>query len=242
MQILPVKTRRLTPPQDNLLDALLPALPPLREKDLLAITSKVVSLDEGHCLPLDAAPKSTLIAAQADHALPPHSLAGHDFQLTIKHSVLLPSAGIDESNSGGYYTLLPADPFASAQRLWHALREHFGLQDLGILITDSHCVPLRYGTVGISLGHWGFRPLRSYLQTPDLFGRSLQHSRLNLADSLAAAAVLTMGEGNESTPAALLRGVPNLEFTSQNNPADLCIPPREDLYAPLLRAFFASED
>jgi F420-0:gamma-glutamyl ligase len=57
---------------------------------------------------------------------------------------------------------------------------------------------------------------------------------------LAAAAVLVMGEGAESTPLALISGLPFVHFQERDpNPEELQnlhIDRRDDLYAPLLNA------
>jgi len=72
-------------------------------------------------------------------------------------------AGIDESNSNGYYTLLPDKPFDEAERIWEFLREKHVIQNLGVIVTDSHSQPLRSGAVGISLACGGFIRLKAIL-------------------------------------------------------------------------------
>ena len=79
---------------------------------------------------------------------------------------------------------------------------HFGWKNFGVLITDSHTTPLRRGVTGIALSYWGFSGVQNKVGTPDLFGRTLKMTHVNLADAFAAAAVLVMGESNESTPVA----------------------------------------
>jgi len=206
----------------------------IREKMVLAVTSKIVSLAEGRLTPFHGENKRSLVERESDLFL---GEGGHGCFLTVKHGLLIPSAGIDESNSvTGDYILYPLDPFASAFRLWQDLRTHWKLQDLGILITDSHTTPLRRGVIGISLSHWGFEPLRRLVGTEDLFGRPLKMTNMNLADGMAVMAVMTMGEGRECQPLAVLHGT-DLEFTTEDTRADLSISPAEDLYAPFFRGF-----
>jgi F420-0:gamma-glutamyl ligase len=105
-------------------------------------------------------------------------------------------------------------------------------------LTDSRPLPLRWGVTGFAVAHSGFRALRDYRGQPDLFGRPLRMTQANLADALAAAAVLAMGEGNESTPLARITGVPAIEFQDQapspEELANLSTRREDDLYAPLL--------
>lgn len=204
----------------------------LKEGDVLAITSKIVSLAENRVVSKKDYPdKATLIRKEADVYIGP---AAYDCHLTIKHGILIPSAGIDESNSeGDLYILFPEDPYTSAQKLWKVLRKHFGIKKLGILMTDSHTTPLRRGVTGISLAHFGFRGTKSLVHRPDIFGRQLKYTYVNHADALAASAVYLMGEADEQTPMALIRGL-DLEFTSRDTRNDCQIPLKEDIYMPLL--------
>lgn len=207
----------------------------LKDEDLegkvLAITSKIISLAEKRIVPKGEISKRDLVKREADVYL---GEGGYDIELTIKHNILIPSAGIDESNAeGDFYILFPEDPFASAQRIWKLLKHKFNLKNLGILVTDSHCEPLRQGVTGICLSYWGFKPIRSLIGEKDLFGRELKFTHVNIADSLAAAAVLMMGESRESQPLALIEA-PALEFTEAVNPKDLCMPLEKDLFKPVL--------
>ncbi len=237
MQIIPLTTRRMRPPQDDLMAVLDAALTEFADGDILVVTSKVVSLHQGRCVPMDGTDKRALIAEEADSVIVPSHAAGHDFRLTITHNALLPSAGIDESNSDGYYTLLPRDPAAAARRIRRYVCTRFGVTRCGVIIADSHSLPLRYGVVGVALGWWGLEPLRSYAGTPDLFGRRIRYAQSNIVDAVAAAAVLVMGEGAEAQPLARVRGVRGVRYTDRDTMAMLRIPSHHDLYAPLLQPF-----
>src|SRR3989344_2903478 len=102
-----------------------------------------------------------------------------------------------------------------------------------------HTMPLRRGTIGISLAHCGFNPLKDYRGTKDIFGRKFTMTQTNIADGLAAAAVVVMGEGREQTPLALITEISGVRFTgsryrSQKSRSPLKIPEKEDLYYPFL--------
>jgi F420-0:gamma-glutamyl ligase len=168
----------------------------------------------------------------------PAAVSRYGVYLTIKENALMPYAGIDESNSNGYYVLWPERPQQTADQIWATLRQRFGLRHAGVVLTDSRPLPLRWGVTGFAVAHSGFRALRDYRGQPDLFGRPLRMTQANLADALAAAAVLAMGEGNESTPLARITGLPAIEFQerapSPEELANLATRREDDLYAPLL--------
>ena len=202
---------------------------PLVEGDVLAVTSKIVSLSENALTPRSEA-KIDVIKREADQYL---GEGGFGVHLTVKHGLLLPSAGIDESNAAGdFYILLPHDPFGTAKALWNALRLHYKIHHLGILITDSHTQPLRRGVTGISLAHWGFGATQDLVGKTDLYGRPFKMTSVNAADALSATAVFLMGEGTEPCPLAVLRGA-RLEFGPESDPNETRIPLEEDLYRPL---------
>lgn len=243
MNIAPIQTRVLKPPKDDLLETLKNALPEkLPEQSIIAISSKVVSVWQGRCVEKSAVEsKDALVAQEAEYFLPRSFTPGrHSMHtMSLKQGVLLASAGIDESNANDYYILSPRNPSEAAQTLWQFLRETYRMKDVGVIVVDSHCVPLRRGTIGVSLGFFGFVPLHDYRGTKDLFGRKFTVSVQNLADGLAAAAVLVMGEGAEQTPVALITELNKIEFSDKpyqpKTPSDSFIVPREeDIFAPFL--------
>ena len=240
MIIQPLRTNILTPPRDDLRRAIASSLKSLPEKSILVITSKIVSIGEGRCIPKDRYPnKDVLTRREADRYLPRKFIPGAWVMHTIKNNLFIPSAGIDESNADGYYILWPRNARRSAKELWQWLRKKYHVKDLGVIISDSHTIALRRGVLGISLAHYGFVPLRDYRDTPDLFGRLLKMSQTNIADGLTAAAVVVMGEGSEQTPLCLIKDIPWVKFVASppktRRPfSSFEIKTKEDLYFPLL--------
>lgn len=238
MIIKAIRTRKFQPPKDDLWE-LLENIKGLEEKTIVAVTSKIVSIGEGRCIPHAQVKKDELIISQADKYIP-RSLSPNMWIVhTIKNNLLIASAGIDESNGNGYYILWPKNPQESAKRIWHHLRKKFKVKNLGVIITDSHCIPMRRGLVGISIAYFGFNPLRDYRGKKDIFGRELAISLTDIPDSLASASVLEMGEGSEQTPIALITDLPYVHFTlrpyvSKTPYSSFIIPPKEDLFYPFL--------
>ena len=116
---------------ESLLHFILQAIAPLQDGNILAITSKLCSVAENRWVPAETREKADLIRAEATLDLGPLPFGA---RLTIIHGLLLPSAGIDASNvEGGGFLLYPKDPFSSAYALWRALREAYGITNLGIL-------------------------------------------------------------------------------------------------------------
>jgi coenzyme F420-0:L-glutamate ligase/NADPH-dependent F420 reductase len=120
------------------------------------------------------------------------------------------NAGIDASNVAdpdGPDTVLlwPQDPDASAAALRAALEAGFNVR-LAVIISDSLGRAWRVGTLGTAIGVAGMKPIRDRRGERDLFGRELKVTLVAVADEIAAAASLVIGEGDEGVPAALLRG------------------------------------
>jgi F420-0:gamma-glutamyl ligase len=205
----------------------------VQESMILAVTSKIVSLAEQRVVEKSTTTKERLVDQEADYNL---GEVGYGCFLTIKHGFFIPSAGIDESNSEkDQYILYPRDPFLSAKNLWEGLRERWNVKELGVVMTDSRTTPLRRGVTGMSLAHWGFSGLKNLIGTPDLFGRKMQMTTINLADGLASAATLMMGEANECRPLAILR-CDGITFTDTIDPDELKMPIQQDLYYPLFKS------
>lgn len=236
MKVTSIKTHKITPGEDifSVLDKYLPGI---EERRVLAVTSKIVSICEGCIVKQDKVVKDELIKKEAQYFLPRHTNPYH-VALTITRNNLVPSAGVDESNGNGYYILWPKNPQDSVSRIRQYLKKRFNLKNIGVIITDSKTTPFRWGVTGMAIAYSGFKPLKSYVGKPDLFGRLFQFEKLSIIDSLAAAAVLTMGEGSEQTPLSLIEDIPNIEFQDRNPTSkeldSLKITPEADLYAPLL--------
>ncbi|TSC67759.1 MAG: hypothetical protein G01um101472_322 [Parcubacteria group bacterium Gr01-1014_72] len=199
----------------------------LPEKSILVITSKIIALAERRTKTIESVKtKERLIRKESQFAISTKYV-----WLTIKDGMVMASAGIDESNANGKLILLPKNSFKAAGRIRGALCHHYRVKELGILITDSRTMPLRSGVTGVTIGYAGFKGLHDYRGTPDIFGRKFRFSQTNVADGLAAAAVVLMGEGAEQRPLARIQGAP-VEFCDSIAPTELLINPADDIYRP----------
>lgn len=239
MRVSAIKTH-LIQPRESINAILDQYLPSVTEGTIVAITSKILSICQGRIVPkASVSSKFELVKREADaHLKEQDSL--YDVHLTIKQNILIPSAGIDESNGDGMYILYPHNSQQTAAEIWQYLRQKHHLNHLGVIITDSHTTPLRKGVTGITLGWCGFGPLYSYVGKPDIFDHPLRVTQINIIDALATSAVFIMGEGAEQTPMALIENAPKVQFLSrpptQEEEQMIRIPLAEDIYAPLLRS------
>ncbi len=236
MQYIPIKTRVFQPPQDDLFSVLEESLTEVIEGDIVAISSKVVAIHEGNCVPVESIDKKELVAQEADLAIPRTYWSS---PLTIKHSAFIGTAGIDESNADGHYILLPKYPFASAKAIHEYLVKRFNIKNVGVVITDSHSSPLRRGATGVAVGFWGFHPTINHVGKPDLFGREFRIEVSNIADALAAGAGLVMGETDECQPVVIIRKTPSVTFIDKNTKDELFVPFADDTFRVLYEDFLS---
>ena len=219
----------------------------IRNGDILAITSKVIAVSEGRIVELDKVIPSRkarnlsnkyhvlpeiceLIMKEADTVI-----GGIDgVILTLKNNTLIANAGIDKKNAGpGKVVLHPSKSSHAAEKIRNEFLKKEGKR-IGVIITDSRTQPLRIGTIGVALAVCGFEPLVDERGKPDLYGRPLQVTRRALADELATAAEILMGETNECVPAVLIRGAP-INLTDKTfSPSALYVPPNECFYTKIL--------
>jgi len=238
VKIIPVKTRKLLPPKDDIFKLLNTSLPKLKEGDVLLVASKLLSIHQGRAKKLKVkSEKLKIIKQEAERWIQSKMSSNEPIVLTIKNHTLIPNAGIDESNAKGYILLWPKNTGLLCKQIWQFLKKKNKIKKLAIVAIDSHCVPLRWGTVGISIGHFGIEPVLDYRGKKDLFGKKLKWTRKNIVDALAAMGTFMMGEGNEQIPLVIIRGMEGLKFTNKDTRKKLVIKPKKDLYYPLLKSF-----
>lgn len=230
MKIQAIKTR-IFKPKENLLKFIDNHLPAIEEKTILIVTSKIVALSQGRVVKkIDESTKLKIIKRESEFVLSTKLV-----YLTIKDSLIMANAGVDESNGNGQIIMLPKDSFKAAAKIRNYFKKKYRLKNLGVIITDSRTAPLRAGITGAALGYAGFKGLKDYRQRLDIFGRPFKYSRVDVADSLAAAAVLLMGEGDERQPLAIISHAP-VEYVDKTDKNELKIDIKEDMYGPIFKA------
>jgi coenzyme F420-0:L-glutamate ligase/coenzyme F420-1:gamma-L-glutamate ligase len=192
--------------------------------DVLVLAQKIVSKAEGRLVDLASvapSPRAVALAKETgkDARLVELILEESTDVLRYRPGVLvvahklglvLANAGIDRSNVGDdgseHVLLLPRDPDRSCAELRRAIAAATGVEP-GVMIIDSIGRAWRNGTIGTAIGVAGLPGLLDLRGTPDLFGRPLETTEVGLADELAAAASLVMGQAGEGTPVVLARGL-----------------------------------
>jgi coenzyme F420-0:L-glutamate ligase/coenzyme F420-1:gamma-L-glutamate ligase len=210
---------------DNIIQVVLGALKrqnlELEDNDILAFASKIVAYAEGRLIKLDEVEPSEkakelakkfslqqefaeLILREADKIYGGVEKA----VLTLKNGVLVPNAGIDNKNApSGFVVLWPLNPKEWVRRTREDIKRKTDTQ-IGVLLVDSGLVPLRIGTSGLALAAAGFKPIRDTRGWKDIYGKPLIITRHAVADDLASATHLLMGEAAEKTPIVLVKDAP----------------------------------
>lgn len=224
MRLYAVKTR-LVKAGDNLADVILEALKRqnllVENNDILVLTSKIVAHIEGRLVKLSEIKPSEKAKKLAEKfSLQPEfaELILNEAEkvyggveravLTLKNGVLTANAGIDNKNAPvGYVVLWPQNAKEVAKKVREEIKRKTG-KAVAVLIVDSGLSPLRKGTVGIALAVAGFKPVEDCRGRRDLYGKELVITHHAVADNLASAAHLLMGESAEKTPIVLVKDAP----------------------------------
>lgn len=133
---------------------------------------------------------------------------GPDFIISeTKHGFVCANAGIDESNIElGLAKPIPSDPDASASRIRDKIESSTG-KKVVVVISDTQGRAFREGAIGVAIGISGMEPLWDRRGETDLYGRELQTTSIAVADELASAASIVMGQAHEGLPVVLIRGI-----------------------------------
>jgi len=208
-----------------ILDALDASRITLHDEDILVLAQKVVSKAEGRMVDLATVTLSQEAIELAEQAQKDprvvelilseskEILRTRPGLIVAEHNLgfICANAGIDHSNvmsgESDHVLLLPANPDASAAALREKLETETGSK-IGLLIIDSHGRAWRLGTVGVAIGFSGIPGVADMRGQPDMFGRILESTEVGVADELAAAASLMMGQAAEGTPVVHVRGFP----------------------------------
>ncbi len=213
----------------------------LRDGDVVVVTEKIVSRAEGREVELDSVAPSAeaqrlarvtgkdprvvqLILDEAKEVL----AVGENFIIVeTRHGFVCANAGIDQSNvEQGRAKLLPLDPDRSAAGIRRRLEEATGKR-LGVVIADSFGRSFRLGSVGVAIGCSGIVALLDRRGERDFLGRELRVTRVAVADCIASAANLVMGEAAEGIPVAVVRG---LSVLGKGSARDLIRPKESDVF------------
>lgn len=247
IKIYPVRTS-LIKPGDDILSILISALSKykLKQKDIIVVSSKPIYIAYGRIIKLSQIypniesreiskkyninPRyAKIIIEEADVIL-----GGTDnFLLTIKDNILIPNAGIDQKNVETNSVVIPTRKiFDFTKTLYKSIRDSFNVK-VGIIIMDSFITPLRLGTRAVAIATYGFMPIKKYVNKRDLYGKKIKFTFQGLADEIASAAHLVIGEGDERIPLAIVRGL-NIKLIEKDTTYLTKIELKKDIFRELL--------
>ena len=229
---------------DDLWQILRQTLPEkIPEQSVVAVTSKIISLSQKRVV---AIPKDEEKAKLLEQKLVEQESDFYCRGSQKYHSLIgwrdghyAGRAGIDRSNTGGYFVLWPKDLQACVNQIWRWLRQEYQVKQVGVMMTDSHVNLGERGVIGTVLAHCGFAALNDKIGQTDLFGQPFTMTKVAVSQALAVAAVYQMGETSERTPVALLTQLRDLAWQDRiPTPAELRelkVSPEEDLFADFFR-------
>jgi len=217
---------------------------PIKDRDVIVVTHVVVSVAENQLVDLDKVVPSEFAKNLAqrldkDPAFVEVILResrgirriGDGVLITeTRHGFVCANSGVDKSNVAGERTVapLPADPDASAARIRKEIHEGSG-RNVAVIVSDTFGRPLRMGETNVAIGVAGLKPIRDRRGEKDLFGYTLRVKQTAVADELASAAELVIGQADEGVPAAIIRGY---RYSRSKNPkaTELIRPREQDLF------------
>jgi len=194
---------------------------PIKDGDIIVVTHVIVSRAEGSVVDLSEVTPSEFAKNLARQVEKEPALVevilGESKSIVrmgqkhliceTKHGFICANAGVDQSNVPGErnVALLPKNPDRSARALRRKIKRITG-KDVAVIISDTHGRPLREGEINIAIGVAGMKPIRPRIGEKDLFGYTMRVKRTAIADELASAAELVIGQTNEGIPVAIIRG------------------------------------
>lgn len=213
--------------------------------DIIVVAHKVVSKAEGRTARLkDVSPsKKSETISQATHRNPRLvELVLRETKDVLKATAeiiivknrqgwICINAGVDKSNVEGEdaYALLPSDPDESARRIRSEILKRTG-KKIAVVVSDTYSRPFRRGQVEFAIGISGLDAFRDYRGQEDLFGHVLKVKNTAVADEIASASELLMGQGKEGIPVVIIKGLGNLRMKENVSSAELLISRDEDLF------------
>ncbi len=220
----------------------------IQEDDILVVAETAIAKAEGNTINLeDLKPSPEAFELAGKTGKSPEVVeailqeseevikVGPDFIISeTKHGFVCANAGIDESNvDSGLATPIPVNPDKSASSIRDKISESTG-KEISVIVSDTQGRAFREGAVGVAIGISGLEPLWNRSGERDLYNRELKTTAIAVADELAAAASIVMGQADEGIPAVLIKGV-KYPGTLKNDAANikpLIRPKKYDVFRP----------
>ena len=235
MEFITIHTRPLLPPKDDIFEIFNDYIFDIKDGDIIFITSKIISIHQGRCIPVGSIAKEELIKQESDTRITSDLIPGRNFYITLTDNILIASAWIDESNANGHYILRPENMKDISQEIHTYFCKKYNIKNLWIIITDSAIKIWKLWVVWIAIYSYWILPLNDNRGEKDIFWKELKITQINVVDWLSAIAVYLMWEGNQCTPIIIWRNIPDINYTQEDIFNSIVLEPEKDLYKPLLK-------
>lgn len=241
IEVIPLSIKKEIDQGYNLVDFILSAKPKFQDGDVLILSQKIISKQEGRVIYLPLVIPSILaVGIGSEYDRDPKlvevilseskrivRMENGILVVETKNNFVCANAGIDESNVGnGFVTLLPKDPDKSARTLREEIFKKTG-KKIAVLISDTFGRPFRMGQTDCAIGVSGMDSILDYQGKKDTYGKTLRITAIAIIDELCAAAELVKGKTLKN-PAAIVR---NYKFEpNEGTIKTLLRPDKEDLF------------
>ncbi|MGI0011478.1 MAG: coenzyme F420-0:L-glutamate ligase [Nitrosopumilaceae archaeon] len=228
IQIIPIQISKDVQERDDIVELILSSQskPEIQDGDIIVITQKIISKQEGSIVNLSQVKPSLLATGIAseyekDPRIVQLILDQTKRIVRMNNGVIIvetpqglvcANAGVDESNvKDGYVTLLPKNADSSAKELQQEIQKKTG-KNVVVIISDTFGRPFREGQTNCAIGVSGISSIIDYVGTKDSFGKTLHVTAIAIADEICSATELVMGKALQ-TPIAIVR---NYKFNNSN--------------------------
>lgn len=241
LEVIPLSIKREIGTDDKLVDVILSSKPKFEDGDILVLSQKIVSKQEGRIVNISLVIPSILaLGIGSEYEKDPKLIEiilsetkrivrmGHGILIVeTKNGLICANAGVDESNvNNGYATLLPSNPDKSARNLRDEIFKKTK-KNIAVLISDTFGRPFRMGQTDCAIGVSGIDSIIDFQGKKDTFGKILRITAIAIADELCSASELVKGKTLQN-PAAIIR---NYKFTAnEGTMKSLLRPDDEDLF------------
>ncbi len=241
LEVIPLSIKREIGTDDKLVDVILSSKPKFEDGDILVLSQKIVSKQEGRIVNISLVIPSILaLGIGSEYEKDPKLIEiilsetkrivrmGHGILIVeTKNGLICANAGVDESNvNNGYATLLPFNPDKSARNLRDEIFKKTK-KNVAVLISDTFGRPFRMGQTDCAVGVSGIDSIIDFQGKKDTFGKTLRITAIAIADELCSASELVKGKTLQN-PAAIIR---NYKFTAnEGTMKSLLRPDDEDLF------------
>jgi len=242
LEVIPLSIKREIGTDDKLVDVILSSKPKFEDGDILVLSQKIVSKQEGRIVNISLVIPSILaLGIGSEYEKDPKLIEiilsetkrivrmGHGILIVeTKNGLICANAGVDESNvNNGYATLLPSNPDKSARNLRDEIFKKTK-KNVAVLISDTFGRPFRMGQTDCAIGVSGIDSIIDFQGKKDTFGKILRITAIAIADELCSASELVKGKTLQN-PAAIIR---NYKFTpTEGTMKSLLRPDDEDLFS-----------